>query len=193
VVKENKDGAISMTNKLYTLPESCDFSQVHNNSTGSHVCSPKLLDSTKNPFIGILINASKEITWTKDTATEEYSSGQSRLMVSGVVKLKYSYMGLNGNFSIKNLLVAVNQKTAQLYDGKMVLPDFLPQPTAKFKDDLFPDENLSDINLYSPVANYFNIDLIENLGIPISDATYTVYATLGEYKSNVLIIKTKVK
>ncbi|MES2824574.1 MAG: hypothetical protein V4732_13300 [Pseudomonadota bacterium] len=45
----------------------------------------------------------------------------------------------------------------------------------------------------SPVANYFNMDLIENLGVPIADATYAVYATLGDFKSNVLTIKTKVK
>lgn len=180
-----------MTNKLYTLPESCDFSLVQNNSTSSHDCSPQLLDSTNNPFLGILINVPKEITWTKEPVTGEYISGQLRLMVSGVVKLKYSYMRLKGNFSIKTLLVAVNQQTAQSYSGKMILPDFLPQPKAKFKDDLFP-AGLSEISLNSPVANYFNIDLIENLGVPIADATYTVYAILGDVKSNVLTIKTKV-
>ncbi|MES2673543.1 MAG: hypothetical protein V4660_04855 [Pseudomonadota bacterium] len=182
-----------MTNKLYRLPESCDFSMAQNSSTSSHDCSPQLLDSTINPFVGILINAPEEIIWTKDPVTGEYISGKPRLMVSGVVKLKYSYMGFNGNFSIKTLLVAVNKKTAKSYDGKMIFPDFLPQPKKKFKADIFPITGLSEISLNSPVANYFNIDLIENLGIPIDDATYIVYAILGEFKSNALTIKTKVK
>ena len=40
---------------------------------------------------------------------------------------------------------------------------------------------------------YANADLVNICGVPIANAIYTVYATLGEYKSNVLTIKTVVK
>lgn len=45
----------------------------------------------------------------------------------------------------------------------------------------------------SASESYFNVDLVNNLNIPITEAIYTVYATLREYKSNVLTVKTFIK
>lgn len=191
----------SVTNPLYELSEDCDFTVAANNSTTQYECSPQLRDSYFRPFIGVLINGPATITWPKGASEEGnppgpngQTTGPLRIMISGVVQLPFNAMGLNGEFADKVLIVAVDRKTANTYSGKIWFPESLPEPEPDNPDDLFPEtgeENTADLT--APVASYFNIDLLHNLEVPITSAVYSVYAQIGEYKSNVLRIETRVE
>ena len=143
------------------------------------------------------------MVWPKGVSKLDYpvglmgeTSGPLRLMISGLIRAKYIFLNLHGEFSGQILLVAVNQNSAQSYSGRISTstmtmipppPSSIPEPTKERKDAYIASHR---DKLYS---DHFTIDLVHDLGLPIADATYTVYATLGEYKSNVLTIKTRIK
>jgi hypothetical protein len=191
----------SMIDPSYELPEDCDFMAAANNSTTRYGCSPRLQDSYFEPFIGLLVNGPAKVTWPSNASEEGtragpdgQTTGPLRLMISGVVQLPFDSMDLNGEFADKVLVVAVDRVTAKTYSGRIWFPESLPEPEPENADDLFPEpEAEKSADLKAPVANYFNIDLVHNLGIPLSNASYVVYATLGEYKSNSLMITTAVE
>lgn len=194
----------SKKKQLYELPQNCDFMEVGNNASKEFACSPRLLDRFTSPFRGLLINGPADVVWPKNISKDEFTtspfggtSGPLRLMVAGLSKVPDSTLGLDVDAAHEILIVAVDQLTAKSYSGKMKFFGFRgSKPSAiSLQSELpgvFPkvdDYDKSD----TARKKYFNIDLVENLGIPIVNATYSVYATLGEYKSNVLIIKTTVK
>jgi hypothetical protein len=180
-----------MNDTLYTLPKNCDFSTVGNNSSLSNQCSPRLVDEFFSDFQGILLNGPEKVIWPKDVdpadmivAPNGNVDGPIKLMIAGFLKLPYNTVGLEGDLSTQVILVAVNQKTAQTFNGKMIRFGFTSKPE-------LPGYGASQQGL--DAQQYFNIDLVQNLEIPITNATYTVYATLGDYKSNVLTVQTIVK
>lgn len=124
------------------------------------------------------------------------TSGPLRLMVAGLIREKYIFMDSYGQFSEKVLLVAVNQSTAQTYSGRMSSGRMMmipPPPTdgpESSKEQKAAHLASHAGKLYS---DNFNLDLVHDLGLPIANATYSIYATLGDVKSNVLTVKTKVK
>lgn len=178
----------SMSDKLYELPQDCDFMAVGNNSGREYDCTPKLRDGLFSKFQGLVINGPAETVWPENVSLEDTmilpngdSDGPLKLMVAGLLKLPANYLNMRGDFSNHVLLVAVNQKTAESYSGKMNVFGFSGEsPPVSYGD-------------FDVTEQYFNIDLVQNLGIPIANATYSVYATLGEYKSNVLMLKTRVE
>lgn len=188
---------VTMTEKLYEIPENCDFMSISNLDADENQCTPKLLDPFFSEFSGILINGPKEIVWPSNASLNDYppgpfgdTHGPLRLMIAGIASLKYSTLGLNGDFGDSVLLVAVDQFTAKAYTGKMPTPDFMPEPKPEFPvENVGISEDMPD----SLVSSWFNLDLVHDLGLPIAEATYSVYATLGDYKSNVLTIKAIVK
>jgi hypothetical protein len=190
---DNKETA--MSEQLYTIPENCDFMSVMNGSQENE-CSPKLLDEFFSPYSGIIINLPKTIVWPKEASLDDYppgpygtTDGPLRLMLAGLIRVKYLTLNLKGDTGKEVLVVAVNQKTAKTYSGKMPSPDFLPPPF----DAQTTEPEMTEADRNALLTSHFNLDLVHDLGLPITDATYTVYATLGEYKSNTLTIKTSVK
>lgn len=186
----------AMDRTLYEIPKNCDFLKI-SNIRQRNECTPKLLDNSFFPFVGILINGPEKVIWQKNASLDDYppspfgeTFGPLRLMVAGLIKIKYSTMGLNGSFGSEVLLVAVNQESAEVYSGKMAIPEPLPAPEPDFPQ---PQSAMIEEDREAPVASVFNLDLVSDLNLPILDATYTVYATFGEYKSNVLKIETKVE
>ena len=116
---------------------------------------------------------------------DETMGGPFKFMVVVLYQLPYNALGLKGDFSHAITVVAVNQQTDKVYNGRKQRTGFKgPQP-GDFDQALDKGE--------IETSSYFDIDLIDDLKLPIAPATYTVYATLGEYKSNVLTIKTMVK
>lgn len=180
----------TMDNAQFYIPENCDFSVVGNNSTSSNDCSPVIVEAYPDEYTGILINAPTAVVWPKNfdssdnvVAPNGNVQGPVKLMLAGVVNLEYSFMGLSGNFSNEVIVVAVDQKTAQSYSGKMQ-PFGFPTP--------IPDvPGYAESQKGLPATRYFNIDLFHNLELPLANAVYTVYAILGDKKSNVLTIETK--
>lgn len=188
-----------VSENIYEIPSGCDFSLVVNYPEVNN-CSPKLLDAFFSPFEGVLINGPAEIVWPKSSSLEDFSpgalgqtEGPLRFMIAGLARVKFSYLGLRGQVSRSVLVVAVNQKTAKTYSGKMpsVERDFWSEPiSAKAKGPRREDYPEYRDALHS---SNFNLDLVHDLGLPIEDAVYSVYATLGDFKSNMLTVKTTVK
>lgn len=190
--------------QLYELPENCDFMEVGNNVSKEFACSPLLIDRFTSPFRGLLINGPANVVWPKDISTDEFTtspfggtSGPLRLMIAGLSKVPDSTLGLDGNAAREILIVAVDQLTAKSYSGKMKFFGIRgSKPSVVSLQSELPGvfQKVDDYDKSDAARKkYFNIDLVENLGIPIMTATYTVYATLGDYKSNVLTIKATVK
>lgn len=181
-----------MDKELYTLPENCDFYQVKNNESQEYDCSPKLKDRLFSKFRGILINAPKTIVWEQGLKLEDYLltpqgdlDGPLRIMLAGLLKIPYGTMGIDDDFKYKVLIVAVDQKTSATYKGRMNqfgfdAPRIQIPGYYEAKKGLDSEEN-------------FSIDLVQNLNIPIAEAKYTVYATFGEFKSNVVEVEVKIK
>jgi len=186
-----------MSESLYEIPVNCDFSTITNANNSENDCSPKLTDAFFSAYSGILINAPKEVQWPKGVSFADNpvgpwgeTEGPLRLMVAGLIRLPYKIMGLKGSFSDTILVIAVNQATGESYSGRMPQPDFLPEPEFINNLSVRPrSEKDGDVL----ISDNFNFDLVHDLDIPIVDATYHVYATLGEYKSNTLTIKASVE
>lgn len=186
-----------MADELYQIPKDCDFNNVLNGDTHSNECTPVLDNKFFSKFSGILINGPVQVIWPKDADPSNYpvgpwgtSEGPFRLMVAGLVRTEYKTLGLKGEASEEVLLVAVNQKTAESYSGKMPQPDVETQPDFDMGLEEFPPSEDEQNKL---ITSYFNFDLVNDLGLPIAEASYNVYATLGEMKSNSVVIKTKVE
>lgn len=174
----------------YELPRDCDFLSVGVNSATRSDCSPILKGGITSKFEGIVINGPKNIVWQEDADTTDLMvsplgdtiGSPLKFVISGVARLPFNTLNLDGMFGYDVVIVAVNQETAQVYSGKMIRFGVSPKGSVEPKSDKTV-----------AVKSYFNVDLVNNLGIPISDGTYTVYATLADYKSNVLTIKTQVE
>jgi hypothetical protein len=196
VPKQTNKEEIKMSTNLYEIPENCNFANVHSGSQENE-CSPVLKDPFFSGFSGILINGPKEIIWPKNVSLEDHppgpmgtTDGPLRLMIAGLVRIKFSTLGLKGDAGGEVLLVAVDQKTAKSYSGKMPNGDFEAPP---FSADPSNEPQLTDEEKNALLSSHFNMDLVHDLELPIADATYTIYATLGDYKSNELVVSTKVK
>lgn len=111
-------------------------------------------------------------------------------MVAGLVRVQYKMLGLKGEAAEHVLLVAVNKKTAKSYSGRMPQPDVETAPGFDMGVEEVPATEAEENALLN---SYFNFDLVHDLGLPIAEASYNVYATLGDLKSNAIVIKTKVK
>lgn len=180
-----------MTEQMYELPQGCDFKALGNNSGLRSDCSPKLKGGFLSKYQGIVINGPEQMQWPKNASLEDMrvmpngdAKGPLKLMIAGVLQLPNNTLGKVGDLANHVVVVAVNQKTAKTYSGKMI--------AFGFKGD-GPDISGFPELIGQPSLEYFSIDLVQNLQIPIENATYTVYATLGNYKSNTLTITARVK
>lgn len=194
---QNKD--INMDEKVYEIPKNCNFMKI-SNTFDENECTPKLFDSAFFPYLGVLINGPEEVVWPSGVSLNDYppspfgeTVGPLRLMVAGLIKARcfrtgweYELYGLAPDV----ILVAVDQASGEVYYGKMAIPDVLAPPEPDYPQPEFP---VSESDRNAPTTSAFNFDLVYDLGLPIADATYTVYATFQDYKSNVLTIKTKVE
>jgi hypothetical protein len=115
-------------------------------------------------------------------------------MITGVIQAKYMYLSLEGAFSDAVLLVAVNNNTSTAYSGRMSKGDmhWMPKPPMTPEQQL-EHEVYNEEKKDSLVEDHFTLDLVHDLGLPIEDATYTVYATLGQFKSNELTVVTRIE
>ncbi len=186
-----------MKNEHYKIPENCDFSKIYNANSEENQCSPKLNDKFFSEFSGILINAPKIVEWPKNVHLKDYyprpsgtSYGPLRLMVAGLIRTQYKTLGLNGDTSEAVALVAINQETKAILSARMPRPDFDLPPD--FENES-PERTRNEAELNALITNHFNFDLVHDLGLPIAEANYQVYATLGAMKSNVVEVKTVIK
>ena len=184
-----------MSDQNYKLPKNCNFDTVANNSTLSSECSPVLTPRYHNSFRGLLINAPEKILWPKNYKLDDMSispageilEGKIRFPIAGRYSLEGFYSDRDIGFEI--LITAVDTE-GKVYSGKM---DNLVSRVENLKDaplDLAgqPFTNNSDTATPSYSGGTFNIDLVQNLGMPLKATTYIVYASFENYKSNTLTI-----
>ena len=194
-------GDVLVKPRLYEIPENCNFMSLESGNNSRNQCSPKLINDRPKKFEGILINGPKEVICQKKDLNSNspvgpigQTSGPLRLMVTGFIQTKYMYLNLKGEFGDSVLLVAVDQKTAKTYSGKMSQGDIRWDPAPPMSPEEkkeFDEYNESKKDMLT--EDRFTLDLVHDLELPITSATYNVYATLGELKSNILTIKTIIK
>ena len=194
-VKAWTKGNEFMENELYIIPRDCDFSTVSNGASARNECSPKLKDRFFSDFLGVVINVPEKVIWNENDSVDDYpigpwgeTEGPFRLFLAGLIRVPYKVMELYQDIDEQVLVIAVNQDNAIAYSGKMPRANFESMP-----EENTPKRLRNQAELEALTDSYFNLDLIHDLGVPIADATYHVYATLGEYKSNVMTVKTSVK
>lgn len=170
-----------MLDLLYEIPQNCDFNEIVNGSNQEYSCSPKLSDPFFSKFEGMLINAPAEVVWYINTETKQeptgpwgQTSGSFRLMLAGLINAPYKSLELKGKTSRHVVVIAVNKKTGMAYIGKMPSPNFVPVP-AKIKNLSVRLRSENELN--ASISDHFNLDLVHDLGLPIADAIYHVYAT----------------
>ena len=179
----------NMSQLPYTLPQDCDFIR-----GAARDCAPQLA-RTDVSFTGVLINGPKSVIWPKNDSPDNYMKDPFGEMMEGpfglyiAIRYRFPYhtLGLKGDFENDILIVAVNQATQQVYSGTLHRTGF----STPWPDD--PDPRAVEALKTRLSGGYFKFPMVEDLRLPIATATYTVYATLGEYKSNVLTIKTVVE
>ena len=179
----------NMSQSPYTLPQDCDFIR-----SAVRDCAPQLA-RTDVTFTGVLINGPKSVIWPKNDSPDNYMKDPFGVMMEGPFRLyiaisymfPYHTLGLNGDFENDILIVAVNQDTQQVYSGR------LHKIGSKTRMPINPDPRAVESLKTTLSGGYFKFPMVEDLRLPIASATYTVYATLGEYKSNILTIKTVVE
>ncbi len=160
-----------------------DFSKVEADSNDIYDCSPRF---EKTDEMGIIINAPEAI-YLNEQNRGPFSSGFADIIVCGACKFKYDTLGLNGDFIREILFVAVDTKTNENYSGK-VTPVFAGLPGGSPFDG---NQKMNDEYKDHVITQYFNPNLARILALPEREAEYIIYATLGEYKSNVIKITIK--
>jgi len=143
-----------------------------------NACTPKIDDN----FIGIRINAPDVVYYApgeKDPNTGHFA----KIMICGIRRFRGDFLSeLRPDVEKKVALVAIdtqlhNVHTSLLIDDDPDEPD--PSPPQ------FPKETLEKVY----ITAWFNINILDYLDLPERPATYNVFVTLKEYKSNVVTIK----
>jgi hypothetical protein len=109
--------------------------------------------------------------------------GWARMYVCGFCRFDPDYLGLDGDFVQAIQLYAVNTKDQKVYPGRFHRRGFIVKPPKREDDG------------WEPIATgqWFNPNLTKVTSIPQEEGDYSVYATLGDYKSNTVTIKLRRK
>lgn len=158
------------------VPDSA-FDEIFNEFQ-KYPCTP---DIDSDDFRGILLNAPKVVQFGPDTKDPRFG-GFARMYVCGACQFDYDYLGLGANFKAAIQLFAVNEKTHQVYPGRMQVGIKATPP----RDPSIPIQNQTIGEVFAP-------NLTRITAIPEEEGDYLVYATLGEYKSNTVRIQLRRK
>lgn len=161
-----------------TEPRSVDlFANVEPDNDNSNECTPAI----ENDFIGIRINAPEAIDYTPGER-DRITGAFGRAILCGIYRFESAFLLETDGFKKTATLVAVDTKTHRPYTAKMVHdhPE-IPNPDPP----QYPPEMLEGV--YE--TGYFNINMLDFLGLPEQPATYEVFVTLQRYKSNVVTVR----
>lgn len=190
-----------MSEQNFELPNGCDFNKVTNNSTLSSECTPKLDSPHNSNFRGLLINTPEKIILPKDYSLDEMNisptgqilEGKARFPVAGRYLLQGAYIGRDVGYEI--VVTAVDDK-GRSYSGKMLnLISNINDPRDVPKFDLLGNPLMSSPNNgnHSGIGGSFNLDLIQNLGVPLKSSVYTIYASFEDFQSNIMTVTVSVE
>lgn len=167
------------------LEKNNQFKSVQPNTLLSYECSPDVDDPE---FRGIMLNAPETI-WYEPNQHNLFTGGFANIIVCGTYVFDYFTNNLNGQFVGSILLVAVDSITHTVYSGHFdPLNESIPPPD--------PEKDLGisrSVLEKRGIKGFFNPELSSVLKLPDKEASYHVYATLGEYKSNQIFLNVKKK
>ena len=154
------------------------FDKVEPDDFNENECTPKIDDE----FIGIRINAPKEVYYNPGERNR-FTGAFCKVIICGVYSFDASFINqLNNSIEESITLVAIDTKSHEPYVSGIVNDNpKIPDPSL---NDYSPEE-LEDLYY----TGFFNINILDYLGLPEKPATYNVFVTLKEYKSNVVTIK----
>ena len=156
-----------MSNDDWELPTDCDFSDVEDISFPAP-CSPKFKNAG---FVGLVINVPEKVRLGDDFSVNVFGRYRHRLS---------DELSLGASFMNSIVFMAVDKETQEVYSGQ------IEEDENEIPDDDEGDEEEPDPEEDVRVGGYVNPDLVEVVGLPARPARYTVYATVGTYKSNVM-------
>jgi hypothetical protein len=156
------------------------FESVFPGSLQPYSCSPELPDDPE--FRGVILAAPRVSPLARDPDTGAFA----RVIVCGAYQLDADYLGLRERFLGRLLVVAVDVRTHRPFAGVVRVPggDIDPDPFAG--RGLLPSDFAG-----RSVGGYFNLNLASRLRLPEGEADYHVYATVGEFVSNVVRIEVR--
>jgi hypothetical protein len=161
------------------MPRDQDFDAVPAGSLTDNACSPRIEDDFR--FRGIRINAPQKVAL--EGKPDEYGYF-ARVIVCGAYQLDSNYLGLRERFMPRVLIVAVDLGRHRAFAGRahtIMNAEFGPEP--------LEGKMLSDADYKGRfITEFFNPNLVAELGLPREEADYAVYAAIGKYVSNVVRI-----
>jgi hypothetical protein len=158
-------------------PRSADlFANVEPDNDNENGCTPRI----GGDFIGIRINAPEVIDYTQGER-DPITGAFGRAILCGIYRFESALLLQTEGFKKTATLVAVDTKTHQPYTAKMVHDHLeIPNPDPP----RFSPEVLEGV--YE--TGYFNINMLDFLGLPEQPATYDIFVTLQQHKSNVATV-----
>jgi hypothetical protein len=161
------------------MPRDQDFDAVPAGSLTDNACSPRIEDDPR--FRGIRIAAPQKVAL--EGKPDEYGYF-ARVIICGAYQLDSNYLGLRERFLPRVLIVAVDLKRHLAFAGRAHT-----LLNAEMGPDPFQGEMLNDREWKGRfITEFFNPNLVAELGLPREEADYAVYAALGKYVSNVVRI-----
>lgn len=153
------------------------FAEIEPGDSTENKCTPKVGED----FIGFRINAPTLVSYNPGEE-DPFTGAFAKVMICGVYRFDAALAFEVGGIEKSLTLVAIDTESHTPYSGQMVsghleIPESPPRQ--------YPPEVLE--NLY--YKRFLNINILDYLGLPEKPATYNVFVTLKEYKSNVVTIK----
>lgn len=152
------------------------FENIEPDNHNENECTPRI----EEDFIGIRIVAQEVINYMPGQRNR-ITGAFGRAILCGIYRLDSVFLAQTNGFRKTATLIAVDTKTHVPYSVNMVHDH--PE---------IPNPNPSQIPLEkfrSVVTGYFNINMLDFLRLPEQPATYNVFVTFGQFKSNVVTVR----
>jgi hypothetical protein len=142
-----------------------------------NACTPTVPDD----FVGIRIDAPQEVRYAPG-GRDPIDGTFTAIVICGVYCVEAAKVAHHPDPKRAMVVTAIGAATRQAFSSALAPNVSMPPP----KDETPPDPKG-----YEGVAwqGYFNFNLLEYLDLPERPATYTVFVTLDEYRSNVVTVK----
>ncbi|MDH3213178.1 MAG: hypothetical protein OEM05_11895 [Myxococcales bacterium] len=158
-------------------PPDSAFDEVAAGSFSANACTP-VIDEFDVDYRGLKIHAPTRVQFPAGSETP-------RIVVCGTGVFDWNYMDLDGDFLEAIVIVAVNDQTHESRSGRMqIIENRAMGPPVREKLGLSKEDFKN-----RSIQKHFNPDIGALLELPATPGSYTVYATLGQYKSNVVQIR----
>lgn len=157
---------------MKTIPSSFENISLGNKSESS--CSPKI---ESWGFRGILLNSPEKVL----------ISSEFVIPLCGSHQLSELFINKFKRYDHEIVIVVTDTKSYKSYSGKLSKPGF---KTEEYTKAIGSDEELER----NTAGGWFNIDVYDYVrSLPEKEGKYLIYATIGDFKSNVVEVEVEVE